>query len=557
MNRPADDLKRGIIYTFYSFKGGTGRTMALANVAALMAKWECSVLVVDWDLEAPGIERYFASSTDEARGLRASRPGIADIMHAWAQNEELDWRKCVIKFKQGVSVITAGREDGEYTSRIQRLDFDALFKEHNLGKYIERLRTEWAESFDFVLIDSRTGVTDIGGICTVHLPDILVLFFTANDSSTEGAVDVVTRARIAQEHLPLDRAHLLAVPVPSRDETRTEYNRAAEWKRVFAERFSGLYRDWLPKRVSPHEAVELLRIPYVPYWSFGEQLPVLLEGTTDTSSLGYAYEFLARLLVNRLDWSESVEGRKVAPLPDAKPRQIDKNWLERRRNTAMSQLTQSRKPGFMEVYHFCLDSAVTKSQTELLEIAEQASVHTFGWPIGVVLRTREEFRPRPSNDGITADIDTGHDYDYWALRTNGDFYTLMSLFEDDRTEKTLFFDTRIVRITEAILHCINVYKAMGVESNGTVSLTCRHGGLRGRKLLAASPNRAPSMHSRQNLNEDVVESSVAFRIGVNEPEITSLVKSICEPLFVVFDFAKFRDEIYQEIVSNFIQGRVI
>ena len=46
----------GIIYTFYSFKGGVGRTMALANVAALLAKWGYSVLVVDWDLEAPGLE---------------------------------------------------------------------------------------------------------------------------------------------------------------------------------------------------------------------------------------------------------------------------------------------------------------------------------------------------------------------------------------------------------------------------------------------------------------------------------------------------------------------
>ncbi len=53
------DQQRGYVYTFYSYKGGVGRSMALANVAALLARWGKKVLIVDWDLEAPGIEKYF------------------------------------------------------------------------------------------------------------------------------------------------------------------------------------------------------------------------------------------------------------------------------------------------------------------------------------------------------------------------------------------------------------------------------------------------------------------------------------------------------------------
>ena len=50
----------GRIITFYSYKGGTGRTMALANVACLLAETHGRpVLVVDWDLEAPGLHRFF------------------------------------------------------------------------------------------------------------------------------------------------------------------------------------------------------------------------------------------------------------------------------------------------------------------------------------------------------------------------------------------------------------------------------------------------------------------------------------------------------------------
>jgi len=49
----------GRIVTFYSYKGGTGRSMALANFAWILAASGKKVLVIDWDLEAPGLHRYF------------------------------------------------------------------------------------------------------------------------------------------------------------------------------------------------------------------------------------------------------------------------------------------------------------------------------------------------------------------------------------------------------------------------------------------------------------------------------------------------------------------
>ena len=45
----------GQVITFYSYKGGTGRSMALANIACLLARQSGQgrgVLVIDWDLEA-------------------------------------------------------------------------------------------------------------------------------------------------------------------------------------------------------------------------------------------------------------------------------------------------------------------------------------------------------------------------------------------------------------------------------------------------------------------------------------------------------------------------
>jgi cellulose biosynthesis protein BcsQ len=567
----ASSEERGVIYTFYSFKGGVGRSMALVNVAALLAKWGYSVLVVDWDVEAPGIERFFARDNPGIQDLRTNKPGIVDLVQAKSDGKPLRWRDCLIDVKIGddssrLSLLTAGRSGEDYTSRLHALNFPELFDKGDLGSYIEELRNEWASEYNFVLVDSRTGVTDIGGICTVHLADVLVLLFTTTESSTEGALQILERARKAQERLPRDRKRLFAVPVPARDESRTEYEKAVQWKERFAELFGELYRDWLPSGIKPREAIELLRIPYVPYWSFGEQLPAIEEGTTDPSSLGHSYQILARILAARLDWYKALEGQTSAPPPIAKLRELDSNWLARHRLAAFEGLVRAGLRGFMEVCHFCLDSFLEKSHRELLLAATQAIVRTnSGFPIGAVLEHRDEYRPRPTNEGIFARVSTetpfqpGKIFDYWTLSKKGDFYALTTLAEDrldeDRLRRTVYFEARIEDATEALLHCTNLYKLLGAEPNAHIALTLRYGGLRERTLAGRWGDFLPP--PRQNLYEDEVTTDpITFRVGAAETDIVDLVKKLCDPLFIIFDYFAVSDDMYRQIVTNFLKGKV-
>jgi MinD-like ATPase involved in chromosome partitioning or flagellar assembly len=63
------------IYTFYSFKGGVGRTLALANVGYVLASWGRDVLMVDADLEAPGLSVFLPSKVPQRQGrLRSPAP---------------------------------------------------------------------------------------------------------------------------------------------------------------------------------------------------------------------------------------------------------------------------------------------------------------------------------------------------------------------------------------------------------------------------------------------------------------------------------------------------
>ena len=47
--------------------------------------------------------------------------------------------------------------------------------------------------------------------------------------------------------------------------------------------------------------------------------------------------------------------------------------------------------------------------------------------------------------------------------------------------------------------------------------------------------------------------AITFRLGDIETGIVELVKKLCEPLFAVFDFATFRDEVYSQIVTDFVR----
>ncbi len=60
----------------------------------------------------------------------------------------------------------------------------------------EDLRAQWkALGFQYVLLDSRTGFTDVGGICTRHLPDAVVTMFRLDDQSLQGVEGVVESIR--------------------------------------------------------------------------------------------------------------------------------------------------------------------------------------------------------------------------------------------------------------------------------------------------------------------------------------------------------------------------
>ena len=120
-----------------------------------------------------------------------------------------------------VSLLTSGKSDADYPGRVLGFNWQRFFREHDRGSFIERLRAEWATESDFILIDSRTGITDTGGICTIALPDLVVPVFAANHQNVDGVLDVLGRAQAGRQKLAYDRPPALVLPILSRFDTRT------------------------------------------------------------------------------------------------------------------------------------------------------------------------------------------------------------------------------------------------------------------------------------------------------------------------------------------------
>ncbi|GAK49189.1 hypothetical protein U14_00407 [Candidatus Moduliflexus flocculans] len=112
---------------------------------------------------------------------------------------------------------------------------------------------------------------------------------------------VAQNANRARQDLPVDRFNLLSVPIVSKFDAGEEFKIGNKWLERIAEKVPEIYASWLPEKVNIFDFLQVTKLPYKPYFSFGEELAVVKEGTNDPTGLGYAYESLAALLANKLE----------------------------------------------------------------------------------------------------------------------------------------------------------------------------------------------------------------------------------------------------------------
>ncbi len=180
--------------TFYSFKGGVGRTLTLVNTAVELTRRGHPVIIWDMDIEAPGIQNipYFQKLAGKIK------TGFVDIAAEFIKNNNqkinhktFDNSIITHPDNSNLRLLSAGNLENqkEYSQKFSSLRWDKLFGKGDAPGFqlFEAIREELLNYHpDFVLIDSRTGFTDIGGVCCFQLPDVVFLVFSYGSQQLKG-----------------------------------------------------------------------------------------------------------------------------------------------------------------------------------------------------------------------------------------------------------------------------------------------------------------------------------------------------------------------------------
>lgn len=188
------------VVTFYSYKGGVGRSTTLASCASFLAiNHKKKIVILDCDFEAPGFTNFYLK--DPCSPIYSN--GLVEYFMDDNGEEKTITNNCREVSKQysgdgEIYVFPAGNlEDGEsvgtlfrtnldhYLNGLTRLDFfspDTLVNQFEL--LIKRINDQMAP--DAIFIDSRTGFNDVFGISAFRLSDLVVGFFGNSTQTIPG-----------------------------------------------------------------------------------------------------------------------------------------------------------------------------------------------------------------------------------------------------------------------------------------------------------------------------------------------------------------------------------
>lgn len=298
-----------MIITFSSPSHNSGNSAALVNIAELIARSNMRVLMVDFDLENPTIEKYYSSFPDIS-----SLPGLVDLFLDYKRGlnepdiEIKDVLVSINNYMVGLSndlrspnpdtlpskslfLITPGKRN-ENNGHSLLFDWQDFYANWGGELFFEWLKREFYNIADVILINIPFGDKLEGQICNYQLSDLLILFCLQNKQSLDDASNMVQRySDIELSEIRENALNIIVVP------SQVEYSDSGlldEFKENFLTRFP------VPKNLVPvfDEKFDFwaLGLPYIPYYAMNYEVPVRFPDRASTEYIIYAYRNLAKTI---------------------------------------------------------------------------------------------------------------------------------------------------------------------------------------------------------------------------------------------------------------------
>jgi len=175
--------------TFYSFKGGVGRTTALTHIAWILAMRGRKVVAVDLDLEAPGLSTAFNLNPQPKYGIVDyfyERSYLPEGVKPSISITEIFGEVKIPNATGRVFVVPAGYLNLNYISKVDDLHANIVIDVNDsLWSIFKREIYEQLKP-DILLVDSRTGINQWGALSLIQAADEAIIFLFPNEQNKQG-----------------------------------------------------------------------------------------------------------------------------------------------------------------------------------------------------------------------------------------------------------------------------------------------------------------------------------------------------------------------------------
>ena len=210
---PQRELSLPRTVTFYSFKGGVGRTTALTHVAWILAMRGRKVVAVDLDLEAPGLSTAFNLQPQPKYGIVDyfyERSYLPEGIKPNISITEIFGEVRIPNAKGRLFVVPAGCLSLDYISKVDDLHANTVIDgDQSLWTVFKREIYEQLKP-DVILIDSRTGINQWGALSLIQAADEAIIFLFPNEQNKQG-IELLLRSLNTLKNLSIN---FIFYPVP-------------------------------------------------------------------------------------------------------------------------------------------------------------------------------------------------------------------------------------------------------------------------------------------------------------------------------------------------------
>jgi hypothetical protein len=222
----------------------------------------------------------------------------------------------------------------------------------------------------------------------------------------------------------------------------------------------------------------------------------------------------------------------------------DETWLNQQKSHVQLRLKELGFNRYVEIKISPTTPLLNLSQSDILDIANESQIETFGWPIAVVFKDLPEYKPLPKKDGIISEVVgniNGASYDFTYFRKNGQIFITKNLFEEHNFNDSIIPEARIKRTTELLLYISRFYSRCNMPKNDL--------GMANNKLhfIGGIPIRM-----RGPCKENESFSEMHTSISEIENNLPELVNELLSSLFVLFDFYNPGIGFVKSVVDQFV-----